>query len=182
LNEEPFTEEKESAKRAIDAYRWVEKKRDARQKQLHLIIGTEKTDVDPEEQLKLQKELLQQKHLELCGGYFGDPHGTLDGAWQKYQTAISCALPGEELLAAYKELDEYRKQVEAKLFDLGKELAIPASTDRTYEVLATESITSKINALENLQKMGSDLTRVDWKGVARSARRTALITAGYFLF
>jgi hypothetical protein len=172
---------KKFAKTRIDAFKGIEKKRDTRQSQLNLILSTEKAASNPKENLEMKRDLLKQKHKELCGNYFGDPNGTLDQAWQKYQTALAYGSTHELSLAAYQELETYRKQTEAELYDIEQQLAIPASTTRTYEVLTTESITKEVEELKKIQQSESDLSGVNWRGIASKAAQVALLGAGYLL-
>ncbi len=165
-------EAKTTAQGKIDQFKRVEKLRNDRQQQLNKILGTEKTAPKLEEELKAQKEQLQQKHRELCGNYFGDTNGKLDQAWRKYKN-------GQDTLDAYKKLETERKQIEAQLFTIDQHLAVPATTDRTYEVLTSESITKQVEELKKVQKTESDLSGVDWKKTVKQAAVTTLFAAGY---
>lgn len=175
------TKEKKLAKSKIIGFKVIENKRNARQDQLNQILSIEKAASSPEENLKLRKELLQQRYQELCGNYFGDPNGQLHQAWVKYQTALAYGSTGENTLAAYQALDTYRRQIEAELYSIDKQLSIPASTTRTYEMLTTESITREVKELQKVQKTESDLSGVNWSDIASTATKAALIGAGFLL-
>ncbi len=174
-------EAKETAKRKIDYFKKIEEKRDARQTQLNRILGIEKAASNPEENLKLKKDLLKQKYQELCGDRFGDPNGKLHQAWEKYQTALAHGSTGEDFLASYQKLDAYRRQIEAELYAIDQQLSIPTSATCTYEVLTTQSITQEVEELKRIQKTESDLSGVDWSGIAASTAKVALVGAGYIL-
>jgi hypothetical protein len=171
-------EAKKTAKEKIDHFKVIEQKRDKRQNRLNQIIGLEKTASNVEDDLKLRKELLKQKHRELCGNYFADPNGELHKAWEKYQTTLAEGSTGENSLKEYQQLDEYRKQIEAELYHIDTQLLIPAST-RTYEILTIDSIAQEINRLKEIQKTESSLSGVDWSGIASNAAKVASIGAGY---
>jgi hypothetical protein len=175
-------EAKEIAKKKIDHFKTIEKKRDARQNQLNQILSTEKAALNPEENLRLKQDLLKQRYQELCGSYFGDPNGQLHQAWTKYQTALAHGSTGENSLDSYQKLDAYRRQIESELYSIDQQLLIPASTARTYEVLTTEQMTQEVEALKKIQKTESDLSGIDWSGVATSAAKAVLVGAGVYTF
>ena len=158
-------EAKKTAQGKIDQFKRVEKLRNDRQNQLNQILSTEKAAANPEDKLKIktQKEALLKQHRELCGNYYGDRNGKLDQAWQKQD------------LAAYQKLETQRKQIEAQLHTIDQQLSIPATTDRTYEVLTTESINKQITELKNIQKNESDLSGVDWRKTLKQAAVTILL-------
>lgn len=174
-------EVKEVAKKNISKFKAKEGKRDERQNQLNHILSIEKAASNPKENLELKKNLLKQRYQELCGNYFGDPNGQLHQAWEKYQTALAHGSTGEWTLAAYQEKDTYRRQIEAELYDIEQQLAIPVSTTHTYEVLTTESITKQVEELKKIQQNESDLSGVDWKRMALNAAEVALVGGSLLL-
>ncbi len=182
LESAPSSERIEDAKRKVNSYQFIEKKRNNRQAQLGRIVATEKASKpNTDEQLRLKKESLLKKHRELCGDYFGDPNGKLDQAWRKYQTALQHGSTGEHSLTAYENLEKQRKQIEAKLYSVEQLLAIPANPERTYETLTATSIARQIEDVKAAQAKESGLSGIDWKGIGATAATTTLITAGYFL-
>jgi hypothetical protein len=169
-----------NAKRSIDDFKRLEKNRDTLQNQLNQILSFEKTASDPkatQENLETKRNLLKQKHKELCGNYFGDPNGTLHQAWEEYQTALAHGSTHELSLAAYQELDTYRKQIEAELYDIERQLGIPASATHTYEVLTTQSITKQIAKLQEIQRTVPNLSKYNWSNVAAKAAKDTIFEA-----
>jgi hypothetical protein len=181
LKAAPPTKEMKTAERAITSYTNIEKKRDLRQEQLNKIVSTEKGSEKKDEEFVKRKQLLQEKRRKLCGDYFGDKNGELDKAWTKYQTAIANSSSGVDELANYTQLEEYRKCVEAELFNIDQQLSLLASKDRTYETLTTDSIQKQIAVLRNRHMSESNLSGIDWKGLATSTAKVALATAGFIL-
>lgn len=181
LNDLPETEAVKTAKSALNGYTLREKARNNRQKQLNLILGTEKNSADFDNTLTTRKVLLEQRYKDLCGEYYADPKGQLHQAWQNYQTAIATDNDKEQALNTYQDLDEYRKQIESQLYEVGQQLSISASKDRTYESLTVQSISEEVEKLKEIQKTESDLSRIDWRGITTSAAKVALLGAGYIL-
>jgi hypothetical protein len=155
--ESSTNEKAATAQNKIISYQTLNETRNQWQRQLTKILGEEKAESAAlENQLKVKKEQLQQRHRELCGNYFGDSRGKLDQAWQKYQTE------GTEIaLNAYKALETERKKTEAELWEIDQELTISVSADRTFEVLTTNKIQAELVKLDELQKREANLSGVD---------------------
>lgn len=179
LNIEP-NQKKQSAQRIIVHYRALESIRNNRQTQLDRILATEKATENSDDLLKQKKELLKQRHQELCGDYFGDPKGQLDQAWQKYQTALKHGATGEMTLDTYQALDGERKQIEAQLYDIEQQFSAPASNHRTFDQLTVDAIHEQVKEFKALPLQKTKvLVQANLMEIAARATKTALTNAGY---
>lgn len=186
--------EKKSANDKIEHYKNLETMRNRRQAQLNQILASEKADQNLEETLKNQKEMLKQTHLKLCGHYFGDPQGQLDQAWQKYQNEKTHGLDGEDSLAAYQALDQSRKEIEAKLYEIEQQLSTPVD-HHTFEQLTIQSINQQIQAFTKELQLTPAPTKKDKskkviaaiaidelkRRIAATATKAALTNARYIV-
>lgn len=162
-------EEIPQAKAAIDIYFRIDEIRKRRETHLNSIIATEKASTDLEDQLKRTKSLLEQKHRELCGDYFADPKGKLHQAWSN------------DFSGEYLKLEEQRKQIEAELHEIDRQLAVPISGHRTYEFLTEMSLSERIAALTKVQEQEKDLAGVNWRTLAANVATASMLAAGYIL-
>ncbi|MBS0604656.1 MAG: hypothetical protein JSS60_06435 [Verrucomicrobia bacterium] len=171
------TPEREQAKSAIKNYISTEQKRDRIQAQMTQIVSSQKTGPKATElntSLLTERKTLENRQKELCGSYFQDPDSLLDKAWKSCERDPA-------LLDAYQQLDSERKSIETRLISINHQLSIPASSDRTIEVLSLESMTAQLQALEETKSKATNLAGIDWKQTAYNAAKLALVTGGYVL-
>jgi hypothetical protein len=172
------TPQKNGARQKIVHYKKLEAIRNNRQTQLNRILATEKAAENPDDLLKQQKELLKHTYHELCGDYFGDPKGLLDQAWQKYQTGLAHGSTDESSLDVYQGLEESRKTIEAKLYEIEQQFSAPISAHRTFDQLTIDTIIEQVKEFKALLK-AKDIAKVSLSKIAAKATQTALINAGY---
>lgn len=175
--------DKLSAKTAIEEFLQSEKTRDETEKQLEVIIAKEKILPNKINELTSERKTLEARHLELCGKYFMDTDGLLDQAWVKFQEAIkNGASDTKNLSDKFYKLEEERKQIENKLFNIAQQLSIP-SFSGSIETLTIASIQEEIRLLEASKTTASGQSGIDWKRTAAiaSAMGTTALSAGYIV-
>jgi hypothetical protein len=142
---------KVEASQSIDNYIALERERNQLTHLLHELVRIEKASaLNDELNAALQNQIttLQTRQIALCGKRYQDPNGLLDKAWKQHKQALAKknAIEAPKLLNAFRKLDEERKNNDAKLFELKKQLLL-SQGPKSITLLTVENIKKEIDTL-----------------------------------